>query len=231
MPLLKTPLIIRKGRASFTRGTATPPATNADNMNFVATTKTFTGANNGVYFPANSYVIVFVGMDNASAPTNFTIGGQPATLLTSVANRVFMYGAQMPSGAQPDTITLTSSGGIRTVSVQVAGWFKNLRSTTPAAVGASSGFGGANPQTLSASLANPGFGIACSYSVTSPTSLTWTNTTAAGGDTFSNNTVTGGFVLTLGSAHTETPGDWNTVVAGVGTSIQYGTGVVGAVWK
>lgn len=234
MPFIRssTKIILSRRLPTFTLGAAVPPSSNIVNLGFANITKTFTGVNNGIYFPARSTVIVSYGADQTTAPGSFKIGRQTATEIANCANRIRLYQATMPGADQPDEVEFTTAGGMRYVGVQVAGWFKNLRSTTPVATGNSASFGAADPQTLSASISvpnNPSWGIIASYSVTAPSSLSWTNTTAANGDTFNTQAPT--VPVTLGTAHTETPGGWNSVVSGNGASIQYGTGVVAGTWN
>lgn len=238
MPLTKVPLIIRKPSASFTQGPASPPSSNIVNLAFANTTKTFSGINGGVDFPAKSKVIVGFADDlGGTTPGTPLIGGQAATEIINIAGKVRLYQATMPGTSQADTFSFATAGGFRNTGVILIGYFFNLRSAAAFDSKSSTGYGNvAQPIPLSAGVivpSTPAWGLAFVYAVPAPTALTWVNATAGGGDGFlaSNPGGAGGTNVTLGFAHTETSGSWSPTVAGVTTGIGFGAGLVAATFR
>lgn len=246
MPLYRASrrLILRRrvtaaagGSAAFTAGSSVAMKDNG----FSAGTKTFTGLNGSVDFPSGAVVIVAFGNRDGTAATTPLIGGQAASVVTTAQDttlKLTFYQATMPS-AQNDTFSIANGDAFSGMGV-ASGYFTNLSSSTrSAAAEIDFGSAGATISLGGSAITVPasGFGLVAVFSsinaTTAPTAVTWTNTTAGGGDTFSNLAGTNGatFGASITLAHTITSGSWNPTAAGVTNSWAFGAAMVAAAWS
>jgi hypothetical protein len=222
------------GSPTFTPGSSVAMQDNG----FASGTKIFTGLNGGTNFPSGAIVVVaFFNRDGTPATTPL-IGGQAASVVTGAqdtSNKCTLYQATMPS-AQADTFSVANGSDYSGMGV-AGGYFTNLASSTrDAANKVDFGSAAATITLPSTTVSATGFGLvfaASSLNATSPpTAVTWTSTTAGGGDTFVNmngtNGATYGASITL--AHTATAGAWTPGAAGVTNSWAFGACMAGATW-